>query len=277
MKTLSRLALALAFALVAAVGTADVQKKTLLASDGTLYVAQTGLASELGLTDLGPNEYAVIWSSLAQDGTTAGGEIPRAANSNPKTSLDLTFDEPTGTLVVLWREESSILNSIELAFSRSGNWTLASLLPNIGFPHAYNPQMLLTHETVHSLDKDGADVFTNRVRALGDLVGGGVGRAGALRLGFPRRDDRPVADRGLRTCPTSSTPRGPRRSRGFRAARMRSRRFSRPARAGRSWRASRRSRPDSSTSSGSTIRPTSGSRPSTTRPGCAGGSPSSAS
>jgi hypothetical protein len=161
-KTLSRLALALAFALVAAVGTADVQKKTLLASDGTLYVAQTGLASELGLTDLSPNEYAVIWTSLAQDGTTAGGEIPRAANSNPKTSLDLTFDEPTGTLVVLWREESSILNSIDLAFSRSGNWTLASLLPNIGFPHAYNPQMLLTHETVHSLDKDGADVFTNR-------------------------------------------------------------------------------------------------------------------
>jgi hypothetical protein len=162
-KTLSRLALAL---LIVAAGTAraraDVQKKTLLSSDGTLYAVQTGLASELGLTDVGPNDYAVVWSSLAQDGTTAGGEIPHAANSNPKTSLDLTFDEPTGTLVVLWREESSILNLIKLAFARGGAWTLANLQPNIGFPHAYNPEMLLTHQTVHSLDAAGADVYTNR-------------------------------------------------------------------------------------------------------------------
>lgn len=158
--------LALAFALLLPAGAlfGDVQKKTLLTSDGTIYQAQTGLVSELALSGSGldSNDYAVIWSSVAQDGTQAGGVIPRVSNSMPKTSLDLTVDEPTGTLVVLWREENSLLNKIRLAFSRAGVWTIADLLPSVGFPQAYNPEMLLTHQTVHLLDDAGADVYTSR-------------------------------------------------------------------------------------------------------------------
>ena len=38
-----------------------------------------------------------------------------------------------------------------------GTWTITDLLPTAGFPHAYNPQMLLTHQPVHYLDSDGKD------------------------------------------------------------------------------------------------------------------------
>jgi hypothetical protein len=161
-KILRKLALALGILAAAGFASAEVQKRTLLASDGTLYQVATGLASELAVPELSPDHFAVVWSSIAQDGTTAGGVVPGASNSNPKTSLDLTVDEPTGALVVLWREEGTLVNQIRLAFWKAGNWTLASLLPRMGFPHAYNPQMLLTHQTVHTLDPEGADVYTGR-------------------------------------------------------------------------------------------------------------------
>jgi hypothetical protein len=163
-KILRRSTLALALLLAAGAACAEIQKRTLLAMDGTLYAVQTGLVSELALVDSGlsPTDFAVVWSSLGQDGAQAGGVIPGAANSMPKTSLDLTVDEATGTLVVLWREENFVLNKIRLAIARSGNWTLTNLLPNAGFPHAYNPKMLLTHQTVHWLDENDVDVFANR-------------------------------------------------------------------------------------------------------------------
>ncbi|MGH9366178.1 MAG: hypothetical protein ACRD3M_00710 [Thermoanaerobaculia bacterium] len=162
MKSLRRLALALALLLAAGAASAEVQKRTLLASDGTLYQVATGLAWELSAPGLATDDFAVVWSAFAQDGAQAGGLIPGAASSSPKTSLDLTVDEPTGTLVVLWREENSLVNKIRLAFWKAGKWTIADLLPSVGFPHAYNPQMLLTHQTVHAKDEAGADVYTNR-------------------------------------------------------------------------------------------------------------------
>jgi hypothetical protein len=148
--------------LAAAAGSAEVQKRTLLASDGTLYQASTGLAAELALPGLSPSDFAVVWSATRQDGTLSGGLIPESASSALKTSLDLTLDEPTGTLVVLWREESTILNNIRLAFGKSGTWTITDLIPSVGFPHAYNPQMLLTHQTVHSIGEDDADLYATR-------------------------------------------------------------------------------------------------------------------
>jgi len=158
------LALLLAVALGSAAARGDVLKKTLLTTDGTLYTAATGTASDLNVAGngLAAGDYTVVFASVAQDGTQSGGPIPGVSNSSPKTSLDLTFDEPTGTVVVLWREENFVLNKIRLAIGRSGSWTIADLLPNVGFPHAYNPQMLLTHQTVHSLDANGGDVYTNR-------------------------------------------------------------------------------------------------------------------
>ena len=86
MKTLRALAVSLACLLASAVVSADVQKKTLLTSDGTLYQVQAGRVAELGITGPGleADDFAIVWSSLAQDGTAAGGLIPRVANSIPR-------------------------------------------------------------------------------------------------------------------------------------------------------------------------------------------------
>ncbi len=211
MKSLRRFALALALLLAAGVASAEIQKRTLLAMDGTLYQVQTGLVSELGAGGLGPAGPPTSPSSGARSGRTGrrrAASSPAPSNSMPKTSLDLTVDEATGTLVVLWREENFVLNKIRLAIARSGSWTLANLLPNAGFPHAYNPQMLLTHQTVHWLDEDDVDVYANR-SVLSVIWWEEASQSQARYAShLPRRDDRPVAGRRSTTCPSWSTTSG---------------------------------------------------------------------
>jgi hypothetical protein len=142
----------------------DVQKQTLLTTTGTLYQALAGKVADLGITDpaLNPGLYVVAWSSVAQDGTSQQGVLQSSLSANPKTNLDLTFDEPTGSFVILWREDATIMNQIQLAVLRAGQWSLVGLLPNIGFPHALNPKMLLSHETVTTLDDQGNPTQTSR-------------------------------------------------------------------------------------------------------------------
>lgn len=142
----------------------DIPKKTLLTTDGTLYEARTGTVGELGIInlDLDPALYVIEWASLTQDGTQSRGVLQGSPSTNRKTSLDLTFDEATGSFVVLWREEGPILNQIRLAVLREGVWSFADLIPNIGFPHAFNPQMLLSRQTVTTINSKGKTVAANR-------------------------------------------------------------------------------------------------------------------
>ena len=116
------------------------------------------------MTDTGfdGSTYVVEWSSVAQDGTRQQGVLEGSQSGNPKTNLDLTFDEPTGSFVVLWREDATIMNQIQLAVLRSGQWSFAGLLPNIGFPHALNPRMLLSHQMVTTVDDKGNKTQKNR-------------------------------------------------------------------------------------------------------------------
>jgi hypothetical protein len=168
-KKLSARALAALAALVlsfaAGVATAaDVQKRSLLTTDGTLYQARAGTVADLGITDLDLNAdtYVVAWSSVAQDGTRQQGVLQGSLSGNSKTNLDLTFDEPTGSLIILWREDAPIMNQIQLAVLRSGQWSFAGLLPHIGFPYALNPRMLLSHQTVTTSDDTGKQTSKNR-------------------------------------------------------------------------------------------------------------------
>ena len=157
--------LAAALLLVAGLGlAADIPKKSLVTTDGTLYEARTGTAGDLGITRAGldPGTYVIEWSSLKQDGTQNRDILQGSSSGNPKTSLDLTFDEPTGSLIVLWFEESAITNQIRLGVLRNGIWSIAGLLPNIGFALAFNPQMLLSHQTVTTIDDNGQTVAHRR-------------------------------------------------------------------------------------------------------------------
>lgn len=164
---LSRLAGPLAAALFLAAGfalAADVPKKTLVTTDGTLYEARSGTVADLGITNLNldPGTFVIEWASRTQDGTQNRGVLQGSPSRNPKTSLDLTFDEPTGSFVILWRENAAIINQLRLAIMRSGVWSFADLVPNIGFPQAFNPQMLLSRQTVTTTDDKGNTVASNR-------------------------------------------------------------------------------------------------------------------
>ncbi len=153
------IALAAGAALAADAGSSATsqEEKSLLAPDGTLYSVRSGYAGDLGVGDdsVNANDYVVAWSFRRQDGSVGQGIVPDTASHSLKSNLQLAYDEPTGSLVLLWKEDFTVMNVLRLGIFRSGAWTLANLLPNLGFAHAYNPQMLLSHQAVSVLNPDG--------------------------------------------------------------------------------------------------------------------------
>jgi hypothetical protein len=159
---------AAAFALAAGIAPASdgaasatyQEEKSVLAPDGTLYSVRSGYASDLGLGDasVGPSDYVVAWSFRRQDGSVGQGLVPDTSGRSFKRNLQLAYDEPTESLVLLWKEDFTVLNVLRLGIFKNGEWTLANLLPNLGFAHAYNPQMLLSHQMVSTQNADGSSV-----------------------------------------------------------------------------------------------------------------------
>jgi hypothetical protein len=64
--------------------------------------------------------------------------------------------------VLLWKEDLSVLNVLHLGLFKGGAWKSLDLLPSLGFAHAYNPQMLLSHQVIHMLDDAGKDGWKTR-------------------------------------------------------------------------------------------------------------------
>jgi hypothetical protein len=146
--------------LLAAAGAARaLEEKSLLATDGTLYTVRAGTAEELGAVggNVTAEQNLMVWSARAQDGTVTGGAIPGTAGTSIKRNLDLAYDDVSRSLVLLWKEELTIINVLHISILKDGAWSSRDLLPNLGFAHAFNPKMLLTHFYVHLLDANGAD------------------------------------------------------------------------------------------------------------------------
>lgn len=149
-------------ALLGAAGTVRaLEQKSLLATDGTLYTVSAGTAEELGIVsaDVMASQYAMAWSAVRQDGSKSSSIIPGSVGTSLKRNLDLAYDDPSASLVLLWKEEITVINVLHISILRNGTWTSNDLLPNLGFAHAFNPQMLLTHYWVHLLDSNGNDQF----------------------------------------------------------------------------------------------------------------------
>ncbi|MDQ5871978.1 MAG: hypothetical protein M3547_07180 [Acidobacteriota bacterium] len=165
-KTSFRLLAAFAGALVlgALATPAAAEEKSLLSADGTLYQVHSGLAADLGLAgaELEPDHYVIEWAARRQDGSVRLGIVPETQNRNVKRNLDLAFDEASQSLLLLWKEEVTPLNVLQLGILRDGTWTTSTLLPNLGFSKAFNPQMRLSHSTVRWNDADGHPVTHNR-------------------------------------------------------------------------------------------------------------------
>ncbi len=164
-----RQAVSTAFALVAvgvlfATPIARAEEKTLLAPDGTIYSVHSGIAADLEVTGEGikPTDYLIEWTSLAQDGTIGLGIIPNTIGASSKSNLDLAYDSQTSTVVLLWKEELTVVSILHLGVFQKGAWNALDILPSLGIAHAYNPQMLLSHQTIHWLDDAGKDNWKAR-------------------------------------------------------------------------------------------------------------------
>jgi hypothetical protein len=163
------LLVAAGLALAARAGSA-AEEKTLLGSDGTLYVARAGSALDLGASgnSIAPTDSLIEFSFQRQDGSRGLGIVPGTIGTSTKSNLDMAYDEVSGSLLLLWKEDFRVVNLLHLGIYRNGAWTQADLLPSLGFAHAFNPQMLLLHQTVHSLDPDGND--RSRVRTILSVI-----------------------------------------------------------------------------------------------------------
>jgi hypothetical protein len=154
-----RFLLAAALCALPRVGAA-FEEKSLLTSDGTLHVLRSGAAVDLGVTDAGisPQQTLVEWSSRTQDGTVSVGILPQTVSYSEKHGLDLSYDEQTATLLVLWTEDVSAFSQVRVGVLRDGAWTNSMLLPSAGISRAYNPKMLVTHRVATYLDASDAPV-----------------------------------------------------------------------------------------------------------------------
>jgi hypothetical protein len=143
---------------------AAAEEKSLLAADGTLYEVHAGLAADLGLSegDVAPDDFLIEWTERHQDGSVRVGIVPTTVGRNVKRNLDLAFDERSGSLLLLWKEELPPLSVLQLGVLRDGEWKTSVLLPNLGFAKAYNPQMRLSHSTVRWIDTDGRPLTRER-------------------------------------------------------------------------------------------------------------------
>jgi len=143
---------------------AAAEEKSLLAVDGTLYEVQSGPAADLGLAEgsIQPDDYVIEWTAHAQDGSVRLGIVPGTQNRNVKRNLDLAFDESSGSLLLLWKEELTPINVLQIGVLHDGAWKTSILLPNLGFSKAYNPQMRLSHTTVRWTGDDGQTLSRDR-------------------------------------------------------------------------------------------------------------------
>jgi len=162
--TTLRKCLLLGFAGLFALGSVcfAVESKSLLATDGTLYTVSAGTATDLNLPSsmAAPSDFVIQWSYLRQNGESGSGLIPGVAGTAVKDNIDLAYDGPSSSFVVLWTEEATLLNVLHLGVLHAGQWQVSSLLPNVGFPRAMNARLLLSHIVVHTIDNSGADVYT---------------------------------------------------------------------------------------------------------------------
>jgi hypothetical protein len=138
---------------------AALEEKSLLTADGTLHVLRSGTALDLGITDgVSPQANLIEWSARAQDGTVSVAIVPQTVSYSEKHGLEVSYDEQTATLLVLWTEDVSAYSQIRVGVLRGGAWTNSMLLPTAGISRAYNPMMLVTHRTATYLDENDAPV-----------------------------------------------------------------------------------------------------------------------
>jgi hypothetical protein len=167
--TLSR-ALTIAALVFAGCGFARAEERSILTPDGTIYHVQSGRYSTFEPTGTAadPDDFVIRWDSRSQDGQTLSGIIPDTNSPEIKNEFDLAYDSYSQSLILVWNNRFSLINSIQFAVLQSGIWTRADLLPTNVFTFASNPSILITHQTVQTLDADGKEI--DMPRSIASIV-----------------------------------------------------------------------------------------------------------
>jgi hypothetical protein len=147
-----------------------LEEHSLLTPGGTLHVVRSGRALDLGIQDasIDPNAFVVDWASRAQDGTISTQVIPGTVGYQERRGLQLGWDDPTSTLLLVWTEEVSAFSHIRVGIYHDGTWTNSPLLPKQGISRSYNPQMRITHQRVSYLDEN--DVRISKTTSILSVV-----------------------------------------------------------------------------------------------------------
>ena len=145
------------------------EERSLLTADGTLHVVRSGRAVDLGVSNqtVSPDSNVIEWTARAQDGTFTSALLPDSETSGAQRGLQLAFDDQTQTLLLLWTQDMSSYSQIRVGVLHDGAWTNSGLLPTQGISAAYNPQMVVTHQTSTYLDeKDAVVTTTNSILSI---------------------------------------------------------------------------------------------------------------
>jgi hypothetical protein len=155
--TIGRALLAVAALAVAAGTRAD--ERSLLTPDGSLYHVESGYYSAFapGGTEARQDDYVIAWSATTQTGMATSGIVPGTATGDLKDQFDLAYDSVSQTLFLVWSNRFSMVNSVQFAIYQRGIWTQSQLLPSAVFTLTQNPRLLITHQTVRTLDRDGIE------------------------------------------------------------------------------------------------------------------------
>jgi hypothetical protein len=161
-----RAAAAVAVALTAVLfaATARADDRSLLTPDGTLFRVESGTYQSLvpGGAEAQPSDYVILWTAKSQTGEVRSGLIPGTATPEVKDQFDLAWDSISQTLLVVWTNRFTVVNSVDFAIYHGGEWTKSSLPASSPFTFAANPKLVLTHQTMKTLDADGNEVDTPR-------------------------------------------------------------------------------------------------------------------
>jgi hypothetical protein len=135
------------------------EEQSLLTPDGSLHTVRAGKAVDLAVTGTpSPDSFVIDWTMQAQDGTIQTSIIPGTISYQEKRGLQLTYDEATGKLVLIWIEEVSAYSHVRVGVLQDGAWTNSPLMPMQGISRAYNPQVSVVHIPVSWLDENDKPV-----------------------------------------------------------------------------------------------------------------------
>jgi hypothetical protein len=140
------------------------EQRSLLTPDGTLFEVQSGYYRDLRPEgrEAQPGDYVIAWSANGQSGVTLAGIIPGTDTPDVKDQFDMAYDGTSKTLIVVWNNRYAVINSIQFAIYHDGGWTKSELLPSAVFTYATHPKIVVTHQTVRTLDANGNEVDTPR-------------------------------------------------------------------------------------------------------------------